>query len=219
MAALAAETNVPVEYGTVASHDIKHAIVNHATHHGLDTIVLERRGEEHHAPVFGNDREWIKRHTERDVIEVEDRGLERGSQVSILTNYGPSDVTKLVVGAAIAAAQDADLELLAAVGPEATDRERTTTREHLEAVAAGVAMPATIRIIEARDIPAGLIGATRESGVVVTSSDRHGIRGAILGRPADRVVAGTEATAVTVTGGGQPPGRIPRLLHRWTGSQ
>jgi len=213
MADFAAEAEVPVQYGTAASHDLKHAIVNHADHHGMDMILLERRGEQHHTPVFGSDIGWIKRHTDCDVIEIEDRGLDAVPRVTLLTDYGRGDPTKLIVAAAIAAAHDVDLELLGALEPGATDQKRRSTREHLEAVASRVSVPASIRIVETEDPPRGLIDATQGTGVVVTGSGPRELRGAIFGRPADRIVSGSTATGVLVTPRSERRGAIRRFLE------
>ncbi|APE94497.1 APC family permease [Halodesulfurarchaeum formicicum] len=212
MAEFASQTAVPMEYGTAASHDTKHAIVNHADHHDLDAILMERRGEQHHTSVFGSDVGWIKRHTERDVIEVEDRGLADIDRVSLVTDCGHGDATKLLIAEALAATYGADLELLAAVEPTATDPKRATTSEHLEEMASHVSVPVQTRLIEAEDRPAGLIEATRGTGLLVTCAGPTGLRGALLGRPEDRLIVGSDATAVAITTGGARPSRLRRFL-------
>ncbi|MDZ7849929.1 MAG: amino acid permease [Halodesulfurarchaeum sp.] len=204
---------VPVGYGTVASHDVKHSIVTHAEHHDLDAIVLERRGEEHHTPVFGSDVGWIKRHTARDVFDVEDRGLDAVEQVTLVSTGGEGDATRLMVAGAIATAFDADIELLAAVQPSAPDRQRETIREQLEALSERLAQPASVRVIEAADRPQGLIEATRTADLIVTGGGATGIRGALFGRPADRLIAGSDVTAVAVTPGSAGTGRLKRFVR------
>jgi hypothetical protein len=215
MASFAASADVPMEYGTAATHDTKHAIVNHAEHHGDDAILLERRGEQYHAPLFGSDEGWIKRHTDCDVLEVEDRGLENVSRVSLLTDYGRGDATKLIVAAAIAKAQDAEVELMTALDPSATDQKQRSTREHLEEVGSRVSTPVSIQIVEAENAPSGLIKGTRDSDVVVTGSEPRELQGAIFGRPSDRIIAGTDATGVLVT----PNGGRPSFFRRFIGNR
>ncbi|MEF8771671.1 APC family permease [Halodesulfurarchaeum sp.] len=212
MAAFEETAEVPVEYGTATSHDTKHAIVNHADHHGMAGILLERRGEQHHAPLFGSDEGWIKRHTDCDVLEVEDRGLENVSRVSLLTDYGRGDATKLVVAAAIADAHDAEVELMTALDPSATEQKQRSTRDHLEEVGSRVSTPVSIEIVEAENAPSGLIEGTQDSDVVVTGSEPRELRGAIFGRPSDRIIAGTDATGVLVTPNGERPSFVRRFI-------
>ena len=212
MAAFAESASVPMGYGTAASHDTKHAIVNHADHHGDDAILLERRGEQHHTALFGSDVEWIKRHADRDVIEVEDRGLEALEEITLVADQGPGDALKVVIAAGLAHAVDADLELISAVKPSATERQREAVLEHLEELATHFDGPVHTQVIEATDRPAGLIRATRGVGLVVIGGGPIGLHGTLFGRPEDRVIAGTDATAVAVTPKSVGSRRVRRVL-------
>ncbi|MFP4530717.1 MAG: amino acid permease [Halodesulfurarchaeum sp.] len=213
VAAFAETAAVPVEYGTVASHDTKHAIVNHADHHDLDAIVLERRGEEHHTSVFGSDVRWIKRHTDSDVFEVEDRGLDAVERVAMATTCREGDATKLMVTGALAKAFDADIELLAAVDASAPARQRETIRNHLEALSERLSQPASVDVIEAADGTQGLIEATRAVDIIVTCGGATGLRGALFGRPSDRLIAGSDVTAIAVTPGTAADSSFRRFLR------
>ncbi len=214
MAGFAAEADVPVEYGTAASHDTKHAIVNHADHHGIDAILLERRGEEFHTPLFGSDIGWIKRHVEQDVLEVEDHGLDEIEQVSLVANCGPDDGTNLMIAEAVASTMGARLELVSTVEPGATTPKRETTRSQLQALADQLYLPAEIRVFEASDRTRGLIEATRGSDLIVTCSGATGLHGVLFGRPADRLIAGSAVSAIAVTPGEYDPGFLRQILHR-----
>ncbi len=212
MAEFAASTDVPVEYGTVATHDTKHAIVNHADHHGDEAIVLERRGEQHHTSLFGSDVGWIKQHSDRDVIEVEDRGFDEIEHVTLVVDPGPGDARKIVIADALGQMTDADLELLSAIEPSATDRQRRATREHLDELGSHIEGPVSTRVIEETDRPDGILRAIRDSDLVVIGSGPTGLHGAVFGRPEDHVIAGTEASAVAVTPGTLEPGRLRRFF-------
>jgi len=213
MAEFAADADVPLEYEEVVSHDTRHAIVNHADHLGVDALLLERRSEQLHTAVFGSDVGWIKRHAPCDVVEIEDRGIDDVENVTLVSDRGPYDATKVVLAGALAAQAEGSVELLLAVDPDAPPQQRETMREYLADLAGQFDVPVSTRLVEARDRAAGLIAANSDSDLVVIGADADGLKGALLGRPSDRVVAGIDCTAVVVYAGQTRPGRVRRFLE------
>ncbi len=64
-------------------------------------------------------------------------------------------------------------------------------------------MPVDSRILEADDRIEGLSRFTKSADLLVTTTERRGLRGAVFGRPGDRLVDSVDCTAIMV----QPPDR------------
>ncbi|MEF8781184.1 MAG: amino acid permease [Haloferacaceae archaeon] len=213
MQGLIGEFDVPIDYEEIVSHDTRHAIVNHAEHLDVDAIVLERRGDQFHTRLFGNDLDWIKRHTDRDLIEIEDRGTREADTITLVSDRGPYDAVKVLLAEAFALEADATVELLFAIEPSAPPQQRETIRAYLDELEGQLSVPVESRFVEADDRAAGLIDAVRDADLVVLSATRSGLRGAILGRPTDRIVAAIDCTAVVVTPGASGAGPVRRFLE------
>ena len=206
------ELGVEVDYGEVVSHDTRHAVVNLADDIDADAVVLERRGERIHTSVFDGDSGWIRDHAPCDVIEVEDRGIDDIESLAVVSDRGPYDPAKVGITDALAVEADASVELLFAVEPSAPQRRRDTIEGYLEELGERFEAPISSRIVDADDGALGLIEATRGTDMVVISAGRSGLRGALLGRPADRIVEGVDCSAIVV-GDENRPGRVRRFLE------
>ncbi|MFW6384239.1 MAG: amino acid permease, partial [Halodesulfurarchaeum sp.] len=211
---LADTLEVPVEHGTVPTHDTRHAIVNHVDHHDLDAVVMERRPGQLHTGVFARDQDWIKRHTDADVIEVADRGHPSIDRVALVANCGHGDAGKLVIAEAVARANDADLEIVLGLAADAPETRRATIEAHQEELANRIDYPIETRIVTGRDPTRALIEATRTADLLVTCGEPAGLSGAIFGHEADRIVAETPATAVAVASNVREEGRFRQFLRR-----
>jgi len=208
------DTDVPVEYGEVVSHETKHAIVNRAEEDDADAIVMERRPERLHASVFDDEIGWIRRHADCDVIEVEDRGPEDVRKVAVVSDRGPYDPAKVAVAEAIAADEGAEVELLFAVAPGAPAQQRDTVDDYLSELGSRFGSPVSSRIVEGEDQAVALVEAADEADIVIVGAADRGIVGRVLGEPSERVVEGVGSTAVSVRGEAERPGRLRRLLER-----
>lgn len=203
---------IPIDFEEIVSHDTKHAILNHAERLTVDALLLERRPEQLHLPVFGSDIGWIKRHASCDVIEVEDRGIDEVDSVAIVSDRGPYDAPKVMLADSLAAEAEATVELLFAVDPSAPPQQRETIQEYLTELEHQFSVPVTSRLVEADDRAEGLIEATQDMGLIVISAGSDGVFGALFGRPSDRIIAGTDCTAVVVHAGRTRPRWIRRFL-------
>jgi len=206
-------TDVPVEYEETVSHDTRHAIVNHAERFDIDAILLERRGEQLHAGVFGSDIGWIKRHAPCDVLEIEDRGVDAVETVAVVSDQGPYDAIKVMLADALAVEWEGTVELLFPVDPSAPERQRETIQDYLDELISQFDVSVSTRLVETADRAAGLTEAASDADLVIISAGTEGIKGALLGRPSDRIVEGIDRTAVVVYADGAQPGRIRRFLE------
>lgn len=213
MEAYQEETGTEFEFEEVVSHDTKHAIVNHADRVGAEAILIERRGELIHTRLFGSDVDWVKRHSDGDMIEIEDRGFEDIDHITVISDRGPYDAEKVLIANALAMHFEATVELLFAVGPDAPAQQRETIQEYMGELASQFGVETATRIIEASDQTGGLIDASLGSDLVVISGGKGGIYGAVFGRPSDRVVEAVDCSAVVVTANAVRQGRFRRFLE------
>ncbi|RDI70094.1 universal stress protein [Halopelagius longus] len=130
------EFDVPVDSGTIVSHDTKHAVVNYADHEEADMLLMEHdpgasglRGR-----LFGNDTDWVMRHAPCDVTLLDDRGLDEIETVGVLTDEGPYDPTKVAVADALASEAGATVALNHAVDVESRPTRARTIREYHEEI-------------------------------------------------------------------------------------
>lgn len=207
------EFNVPITYGEVVSHDTKHAIVNQAERLDVNAVVLERRADQLHMPVFESDIDWIKRNAPCDIIEIEDRGIDTVDEIAVVSDRGPYDPTKIMIADALAAEADASVELLLALEADAPPQQRETSETYLEDLEPKFDVPVTSRLVETDDRAAGLIDVLDDTDLFVISVAQGELRGAILGRSSDRIIEGTECTAVAVDATETGSGRLRRFLE------
>ncbi|MFC6823523.1 amino acid permease [Halopelagius fulvigenes] len=130
------EFDVPVDSGTIVSHDTRHAVVNYADHEEVDMLLMEHdpgasglRGR-----LFGDDADWVVRHAPCDVTLLDDRGLGEIETVGVLTDEGPYDPTKVAVADALATEAGATVALNHAVDVESRPTRARTIREYHEEI-------------------------------------------------------------------------------------
>jgi amino acid transporter len=119
---LAAETDVPVTFGEVVSHDVAHAVVNVADEHDADLLLLPEGDASFDGSVLRGGVEWIRSHAPCDVGTLSAGVVDDVTDVRIVTGRGPYDPVKLALGDALAVANDAHMHL------EYRDGRRTTER-------------------------------------------------------------------------------------------
>jgi amino acid transporter len=121
-ATLAAETDVPLSYGEVVSHDAAHAVVNVAADHDADLVLLPEGDATFDGGVLRGGVGWIRSHAPCDVGTLSAGAVDDLDDLRVVTDSGPYDPIKLALGDALAAANDASLHLEYRVGRHTTDR-------------------------------------------------------------------------------------------------
>jgi hypothetical protein len=152
MSAFDDELSVPMAYGEIVSHDVRHAVVNYANHTGADLLVLEDDAGGLGSLLFGEDDEWIADHASCDVLLVDvPSDLLALSEIALVTNSGPFDPFKVEIADALAADADASLVLVHQLGAEPSDERRATVETYHEELADLVSVPVTSRFTESVD--------------------------------------------------------------------
>jgi len=109
--ALADDLGVAVEADEIVSHDTKHAIVNFADHHGVDTILAEHEPLRLRSRLLGDPIDWIVRHATCDVLLVDNVGYDAPERIVLSGDGSPYDSRSVSVAKALATANDSQLSL------------------------------------------------------------------------------------------------------------
>ncbi|WP_134669176.1 amino acid permease [Halorussus marinus] len=213
---LAADVDVPVEYGEIVSHDTKHAVVNFADHHDTDVIVLERDSTPRRFGLLRNDFEWVLDHAPCDVLAVDDRGFDAVGVLGIVTDRGPYDPLKVEVANALAAQVGAEIELLYPVSPSATPERRETLRDYHAELESVCSVPVESRLVETDgDALADLADATHAVDIAVVGDDGGQVRRTLWSRSHEQIVDESETPSIQVyPHRSRRPGPVGKLLER-----
>jgi len=202
-----------VTFKRVTTEDIGSAIVEYAAFEEQDFIVLERKVEELHELYGEGLNEHVLKNAPCGVLLVEDRGFEDIKEIAVATNRGIYDPAKLLVADAIAEETGATISLLQTVPESVSDERRQVVQTYHNEIRRVLTVTADSRIIENDDRIEGLARFANAADLLVTTTERRGIRGAVFGRPGDRLVDTVDCTAVMVQPADeQRAGVIQRLI-------
>ena len=190
-----------VDFREIETEDIGPAIVEYASFEDEEFIILERKVEELHELYGEGLNEHVLKNAPCGVLLVEDRGFDGADEIAVATNSGTYDPVKLLVADAIAEETGATLTLLQAVPEGVSDERRQVVQTYHDEIRRILTVTADSRIIENDDRIEGLARFANSADLLVTTTERRGIQGAVFGRPGDRLVDSVDCTAVMV----QPP--------------
>ncbi|WP_276259261.1 amino acid permease [Haloglomus litoreum] len=194
--ALAAETDVPVSYGEVVSHDVAHAVVNVATSHDADLLLLPEDDPGFTgSPLRGGVR-WIRAHAPCDVGTLSAGAVDDIRDICVVTGKGPYNPVKLALGDALASVNDARMHLEYRAGRYTTDH-RTAAIEAYHG--------------DVRDV----VESPGRTAVVRSDGGRIATPDLTLVNAADGVALDRDEPVLTVhLHEGNRTGRLGRLLER-----
>ena len=192
------ESQPAVSFRSVTTEDVGPAIVEFAAFEDQNFIVLERNVEELHELYGEGLNEHVLKNAPCGVLLVEDRGLEAVETIAVATDRGVYDPVKLLVADAIAEETGAELSLLQTIPETASDERRQVVQKYHDNLRRVLTVPADSRILKTDDRVAGLARFASDADLLVTTAERRGIRGALFGRPGDRLVDTVDCTSVMV---------------------
>ncbi|WP_097008343.1 amino acid permease [Natronoarchaeum philippinense] len=202
---LAADGDVPVRASEIVSHDTCRALANYVGETAPDVLVLEREPDGLQSRLFGSDVEWILEHTDCDAVLVEDRNVDAIDGVTVVTDDGPYDPSKIAVADAIASAHDAAITLEFPLDAGTDDRRATIERYHDE-VADLVSVPVSTNVVAPGE-PTAFEGDETDLLIVGSGPDDDGL--------ADGLVDGVDSSALVVRPrSDEVPGRLGRAIQR-----
>ncbi|PSP64391.1 amino acid transporter [Halobacteriales archaeon QH_8_67_27] len=164
---LLAEFDVPVEYGEVVSHDPERAVANFAADHEFDLVVTGPAAADLLSRLLGRGRS----RGAFDHITVDAENLAHLDAVTLVTDRGPFDPTKVRIGDALAAGHDASLELVHVVDPSDPPERTEAVDDYHDSLADLCSVPVGSRVVTGADRDGGYPSAPGERSLVVTASD------------------------------------------------
>jgi amino acid transporter len=206
----ATNSEIPIRYGEVVSHDTRHAIVNYAAEIDADFLIIERStGFE---TLLGSDADWIEEHAPCDVIEVSNLDHDAVERIGVVTDEGPFDPAKVGLADALATAVGATVTFYLPVGTNAPESRLNTTDDYLAELVELCDSPVETGVVESDTDDAIELAAT-ESDVLIVSGVQRNLTNRLFGHSSDVVTAGTEHGTLVVYGASQP-GRLRRAVER-----
>jgi amino acid transporter len=201
MSRLASDSDIPVRYGEVVSHDSRHAIVNYAADVDADTLILERSKKS--GALLGTDSDWIEDHAPCDVVEVSNFEHSGIDHIGVITDEGPFDPAKVSLADSLATAVGATVTFYFPIDGDSPESHLNTTDDYLDELAALCDAPAEKQIVESGTNDAIELAAN-ESDVLIVSGVQHGLMDRLFGGSSDPVTAGTEHSTFVVYRANRP---------------
>mgnify|MGYP006279885679 FL=1 len=208
----ATDTEIPMRYGEVVSHDTRHAIVNYAKDIDADVLLIDRPPGRVSETILGSDTDWIEEHAPCTVVEATDfdqAGIER---IAVVTDEGPFDPEKVAIAGAVAEQVDATVRFYLAIGENPPESRRNTTADYLDDLQSLCSAPVELRVLET-DTDAVIEQAVAGSDLLVASGTQHGL----LDRLFDHLPSGSPASAdhgTLLVYGKSSPGWLRRKLEQ-----
>ena len=143
IAALGEELDVDVEADEVVSHDTKHAIVNFATHRGVDSIVAEHEPLRLRSRLLGDPIDWVVRHAPCNVLLVDNLGYDAPERVVVAGDRGPYPPLAVDVGRAVATGNEGEVVLRYSAEADGPEKRRLTIDEYRAELSA--LLPVSVR--------------------------------------------------------------------------
>ena len=205
----ATDSDVPILYGELVSHDTKHAIVNYAGETGADALVIERPPDQFPSSVFGDRTDWVEDHAPCDVIEVVTFDNTDIDTISVVTDGGPYDPAKIPVVDGVAKSAGAEIRFYYPVEPGAPETRRNTIEDYFSDLEEMVEAPVTTTIVETADREEAVDIAAVDADLLVVSGSRSGVRDRVFGHRNH----GAADTDTLVVYGAQQPGPFRQALE------
>jgi amino acid transporter len=203
------DSDVPILFGEVVSHDTKHAIVNYAGDTGADALVIERPPDQFPSTVFGDRTDWVEDHAPCDIIEVVTFDSTDIDTISVVTDGGPYDPAKIPVVDGVARSADAEIRFFYPVEPDAPATRRDTIDDYFSELEGMVDAPVETTIVETADRQEAIDVAAVDADLLVVSGTRPSVRDRVFGQ---RNHGAAETDTVVVYGADQP-GPLRRVLR------
>jgi len=206
----ATDSEIPIRYGEVVSHDTRHAIVNYAADVNADTLMIERSTA--FETLLGSDADWIEEHAPCNVIEVSNLEHDTVERIGVVTDEGPFDPAKVDLADTLATAVGATVTFYFPVSADPPESRRNTTEDYLSELAALCKAPVETQVVEA-DTDDVIDLAATDSDVLVVSGSQRALTDRLFGRGSRPVTSRTEHGTLVVYGASQP-GPLRQAVER-----
>jgi len=212
---LASEFDVEILAAEVVSHDVKHAIVNHARREGSDLLLLERESSLLGSTLPASELDWVVRHAPCDVLLFDGETDTYATDVAVVTDRSRHDPAKVRIADEIAAANGGTVHLVYGVSPSAPPGQRETIVEFMDELAASCRSPVETSVRSDDGDGSPLATAAAGADLVVVSPGRGPLARRLLGWPDTTVTQATGAAVLEVHAkNGTRPGLLRRVAER-----
>jgi amino acid transporter/nucleotide-binding universal stress UspA family protein len=127
---LESEVGIKIEADEIVSHDTKHAIVNFAANREIDTILAEHEPLRLRSRIAGDPIDWVVRHSDCDVLLVDNLGYDSPEHVVLSGDGGPYAPRVVEVGEAVAAANNGTVSLWYPADDRSTEKYERTMSDY-----------------------------------------------------------------------------------------
>lgn len=216
--ALADGSGVPVRGRLVVAQDVSRAIEQAVSEFDCDAVLLGWRSRRRSETVFGRNVDRLVTRAPCDVL-VEKIGQTTDSVDRILLPAGEGENTELAasVARAIAVANDAGIDVLRLIAPDASEDERanahqrvTDVRETLEPVA-----DVELLVKTAESVSETILDATTHYDVTILgATDRTWSQRLVVGPTPETVGHNAQSTVIVTKRGGRLSSRLNYWLRR-----
>ncbi len=204
---MASTFDVPVTADEIVSHDTKHAVVNFAEQHDIDTIVAEHEPLRLRSRLIGDPIDWIVRHASCDVLLVDNLGYNSPSQIALAGGGGPHSSLAVSVAEAVAKAHEGVVSLWTPEPSGQTDEHDSAVADYEMELSKTLSVPVKAESIKTDG------GRMPQPDLLVRRGVDHRLRNAIFADGPEYPNPG--CTSVTVyPGQSRRAGLVHRLLER-----
>lgn len=213
--AVAGGTDVPVEGRLVVAGNVAGGVVRVAAECEADAVLLGWHARRHRDLVMGHIIDDVVTSAPCDVL-VEKLGPTADGVESVLVpaGAGPDTAVATTVGGAVARANDARVDVLRVVDPDAPREERERAASLAADVAADLGdVTAEPAVLEGADVVATLVEAAEARDVTVVGGGRGGwLRRLVVGSTAREVGRRARTTVIVATRPPEVRSRVARLI-------
>jgi amino acid transporter len=205
------DSEIPIRYGEVVSHDTRHAIVNYAAEVDADVLLIDRPPGRVSETILGSDTDWIEEHAPCTVVEATDYHQDGIERIAVVTDEGPFDPEKVAIASAVAQQTDATVQFYLAIGEDPPESRRNTTDDYLTELESLCVAPVEMHVIE-DNTDAAIQQAVAESNLLVASGTQHGLLDRLFEHlPSDSPASADHGTLLVY--GKSQPGWLRRKLE------
>jgi amino acid transporter/nucleotide-binding universal stress UspA family protein len=209
----ATDTDVPIEYGEVVSHDTRHAIVNYANETDADALVLEQEPERFGDSILGDGLEWVENHAPCDVIEMAEYDYSDVDSIAVVTDGQPYDPSKVAIAGSVANQSGAGVDFYYPVPKDSPVSHRNTIQDYLDELEELCDAPVRTHIVETNDGKTPVDMVSDETDIVIVSGRQLGLRERILGNAPDGV-SNTSDSGTLVVYGAEQQGTVQKRIAK-----
>ncbi len=217
---LAEAADVPVSGTIRVGHDIATAVLNTVEQHGSDAVLIGWRGRPHRRDfVLGSNVDRIVSQATCDVLveRISRRPPERVESVLVPTAGGPHAEYAAEIARAIARANDARVDVVTVVPPDASEKARKKARERVEEACESFGDHERVeaRLLDGSDVVESLVESTADYDLTVIGATDEGLfQRLVFGAIPEEVGRRALSTVVMAKRNVGLGSQASRLVHR-----